>query len=176
MDKEQARITEVLELALRMETDGQEFYLKAGQESGNRLTRDLFERLAKEEEAHCRRFKQIYEAIKRERSWPDIQIESDQGKGLRSLFAQATSELGTEIKVAESELEALKVAMDMEKKSYDLYHRRSGETSLPVERRFYETLAGEERGHHLALSDAHEYLSDPAGWFTKTEHWSLDGA
>ncbi len=176
MEKEQARITEVLELALRMETDGQEFYLKAGQKSGNKLGRDLFERLAKEEEAHCRRFEQIYEAIKRERRWPDIKLESDQGKGLKSLFAQATKELGKEIKVAQSELEALKIAMDMETKSYDLYHRRSGETSLPVERRFYETLAGEERGHYLALSDAHEYLSDPAGWFTKTEHWSLDGA
>ncbi len=176
MEKEQARVTEVLELALQMETDGQEFYLKAGQNSGNKLTRDLFERLAKEEDAHRKRFEQIYEAIKRERSWPDIELETDQGKGLRSLFAQATSELGKEIKVADSEFEALKVAMDMEQKSYDLYHRRIGETTSPVERRFYETLAGEERGHRLALSDAHEYLSDPAGWFTKAEHWSLDGA
>lgn len=176
MEKEQARITEVLELALQMETDGQEFYMKSGQKSGNKLIRDLFERLAKEEESHRVRFEQIYEAIKRERSWPDVQIESDHGKGLKSLFARATRELGKEIKVAESELEALKIAMDMETKSYDLYHRRGGETSLPVEKRFYVTLAGEERGHYLALSDAHEYLSDPAGWFTRTERWSLDGA
>ncbi len=175
MENEQARIMEVLELALQMETDGREFYTKAGQK-GSKLTRDLFERLARDEEVHYRRFEQIYEAIKAERSWPDIKLESDQGKGLKSLFAQATSELGKEIKVEGSELEALKVAMDMETKSYDLYHRRSGETSSPIERRFYQTLAGEERGHYLALSDAHEYLSDPAGWFTKTEHWSLDGA
>ena len=176
MEKEQARITEVLELALRMETDGQEFYLKAGQKSGSKLARDLFGRLAKEEEAHRRRFEQIYEAIKRERSWPVIQIESDHGKGLKSVFAQATRELGKETKVAESELEAIKIAMDMETKSYDLYHRRGGETSLPVEKQFYVALAGEERGHYLALSDAHEYLTDPAGWFTRTERWSLDGA
>jgi len=31
-------------------------------------------------------------------------------------------------------------------------------------------------GHHLSLLDSYEYLSDPAGWFTKSEHWSLDGA
>ena len=33
----------------------------------------------------------------------------------------------------------------------------------------------EERGHYLALVDYREYLIDPAGWFRKAEHHSLDG-
>ncbi|GAI26187.1 unnamed protein product, partial [marine sediment metagenome] len=40
---------------------------------------------------------------------------------------------------------------------------------------FYETLAAEEREHHLILLDYYEYLKDPAGWFVKKEHPSLDG-
>jgi len=36
-------------------------------------------------------------------------------------------------------------------------------------------LAQEEREHELALLDYHDYLSDPAGWFVKSEHSSLDG-
>lgn len=176
MDNEQARIMDVLQLAVRMEIDGKEFYQKAGEKSSNRLTGELFQHLAKEEETHRKKFEQVYEAFKKKRNWPDIEPPSDKGKVLKSLFAEATKALGSKIKVAESELEAIKIAMSMEVKSYNLYHSRSEESTLPIEKRFYEALAGEERGHQLALSDAYEYLSDPAGWFTKTEHWSLDGA
>lgn len=176
MENEQARILEVLQLAVRMETEGKEFYGKAGEKSTNRLTEELFKHLAREEDAHRKKFEQIYGAFKRERNWPNVEPPSEKGKALKSLFAEATRALGTKVKIAESELEAIKIAMNMEVKSYDLYHSRSEESAYHAERRFYEVLAGEERGHQLALSDAYEYLSDPAGWFTKTEHWSLDGA
>jgi len=176
MENEQARTIEVLQLAVRMEIEGKEFYQKASQKSSNRLTEELFQYLANEEDNHRKKFEQIFETFKREQNWPDTEPPSGKGKKLKSLFAEASKALGDKIKVAESELEAIKIAMNMEVKSYDLYHSRSEESTDPAERRFYEALAGEERGHQLALSDAYEYLSDPAGWFTKTEHWSMDGA
>jgi len=175
MRSEQARTIEVLQLAVRMEIDGKEFYLKASRKSSNKLGKDLFQQLAAEEDVHRRKFEQIYDALKRGQKWPDVEPPSEKGKQLRSLFSEATRALGTKVKVAESELEAIRVALDMEKKSYDLYHSRSEESTLPVEKRFYQALAGEERGHHLALTDSLEYLSNPAGFFTKSEHWSLDG-
>jgi rubrerythrin len=175
MENEQARTMEVLQLAVRMEIDGKQFYLKASQKSGNRLGKDLFQQLAIEEDDHRRRFEEIYEALKRGQKWPDVEPPSEKGKKIRSLFSEATRALGSKVEVAKSELEAIKVALDMEKKSYDLYHSRSEESSLPVEKRFYEALAGEERGHHLALTDSLEYLANPTAFFTKSEHWSLDG-
>jgi len=176
MEDEQARTTKVLELAVQMETDGKEFYQKASRKSSNRLAKELFHQLANEEDMHRRRFEEVYKAIKKGKNWPDVEPASEKGKKLKSLFSEATKALGGKSKVAESELEAIKTAMDMEIRSYNLYHSRSKETTLPVEKRFYETLAGEERGHHLALVGSYEYLSDPAGWFTQKEHWSLDGA
>jgi rubrerythrin len=175
MDNEQARTIEVLQLAVRMEIDGKEFYQKASQKSSNKLGKGLFQQLANEEDVHRKKFEEIYGALKRGQNWPDVEPPSEKGKKLKSLFSEATKTLGSKVKVAESELEAIKIAMDMESKSYDLYHSRSEESTLPVEKRFYETLAGEERGHHLALLDSLEYLSNPVGWFTKREHWSLDG-
>jgi len=41
---------------------------------------------------------------------------------------------------------------------------------------FYEAVAAEEQVHHQVLLDYKEYLSDPAAWFVKSEHPSLDGA
>jgi rubrerythrin len=175
MENEQAKTIEVLQLAVRMEIDGKEFYLTASQKSSNKLGKDLFQQLANEEDVHRKRFEQIYESLKRGQGWPDVEPPSEKGRKLKSLFREATKALGSEVKVPESELESIKVALDMEKKSYDLYHSRSEESTLPVEKRFYEALAGEERGHHLALTDSLQYLSNPAGWFTEREHWSLDG-
>jgi rubrerythrin len=176
MEDGQARTIKVLELAVQMETDGKEFYRKASRKSSNRLAKELFHQLANEEDVHRRRFEEVYKAIKKGRNWPDVAPASEKGKKLKSLFSEATKALGSKFKVAESELEAIKTAMDMEIRSYNLYHTRSKEAALSVEKRFYETLAGEERGHHLALVGSYEYLSDPAGWFTQKEHWSLDGA
>lgn len=176
MENEQIRTLEVLQLAVRMEVEGKEFYLKASQKSSNRLARELFEQLANEEDVHRRKFEEIHEALKRGQNWPDTEPPSEKGEKLKSLFTVATKALGSKTEAAASELEAIKMAMDMEIKSRDFYHSRSEESTLPVEKRFYETLAGEERGHHLALLDSYEYLSDPAGWFTRTERWSLDGA
>jgi rubrerythrin len=173
---EQARTIEVLQLAVQMEVDGKEFYQNASRKGSNKLAKELFRQLANEEDVHRKKFVEIYEALKRGQNWPDVEPPSEKGKKIKSLFAEATKALGRAFEVAESELSAIKIAMDMEVKSYNLYHSRSKESTLPVEKRFYETLAGEERGHHLALLDSYEYLSDPAGWFTKKEHWSLDGA
>jgi rubrerythrin len=176
MEKEQARTIEVLQLAVQMEVDGKKFYQKASRKSSNKLAKELFQQLAKEEDVHRKKFVEIYKAFKRGQNWPDIEPPSEKGKRIKSLFAEATKALGSKFKVAESEFEAIKIAMDMEVKSYNLYHSQSTESTLPVEKRFYQTLAGEEREHHLALLDSYEYLSDPVGWFTKKEHWSLDGA
>jgi hypothetical protein len=60
-------------------------------------------------------------------------------------------------------------------KTYDFYKAQGRKTIYNTEKDFYETLAGEEREHHLILLDYYEYLRDPAGWFVKKEHPSLDG-
>jgi len=176
MEEEQDRTVKVLQLAVQMEVEGKEFYQKASRKSHNKLAKELFHELANEEDVHRRKFVAIYEALKRKQNWPDVAPSFEKGKKLKSVFTETIKTLGKTFKVAESELEAMKIAMDMEIRSYNLYDSRSAESTLPVEKQFYKTLAGEERGHHLALLDTYEYLSDPAGWFTKKEHWSLDGA
>ena len=71
--------------------------------------------------------------------------------------------------------DAVQVAIDKEKRSYDFYEHQAGNAAYNTEKEFYTTLAIEEREHELALLDYYEYLADPAGWFVKSEHSSLDG-
>ncbi|MCK4387844.1 MAG: ferritin family protein, partial [Dehalococcoidia bacterium] len=166
---------EILRSAIQMEIDGKEFYQQAGEKSSNKLARELFQRLASEEDDHRRKFEEIYEALKKGQDWPAVEPPSEEGKRLKSIFIEATKELGTEIKIAQSELEAIETAMNMELKTYDLYRSQSEQSISPLQKRFYQALAAEERGHHLALLDSYEYLTDPTGWFTVKEHWTLEG-
>jgi rubrerythrin len=174
MTTEQTKTMKGLQLAIQMEIDGKEFYQKAGQRSNNELGRQLFQSLAAEEGIHRQKFEEAYNAVSKRGSWSRPNFQPDGGKKLRTIFIKATEEIGANIKVPETELDAVKTAIDMEVKSYELYRNRSQNATFDAEREFYDIVAAEEREHHMVLLDYQEYLSNPAGWFVSKEHPSLD--
>ncbi len=175
MATEQAKTLQGLQIAIQMEIDGKKFYLKTSEESGNELGRELMQKLAAEEDVHRRNFEMIYDAISRKKAWPATDFKPDRGQKLRTIFARASEEIVTRIKAATNEMDAIKTAMDMEIKSYDFYKSQSQAAAYNAQKGFYESVAAEEREHHLVLLDYYEYLKDPAAWFVAKEHPSLDG-
>ena len=175
MATEKDKTLGALRVAIQMEIDGKEYYLKASRESSNELGKRLLASLAAEEDVHRQKFEEIYEAIRNKKAWPVTNFHPDRGKRLRNIFAMAIEEMGTKVKAPDTELEAVQSAMDMENKTYDFYQKRAKDATYDAESDFYKTLAAEEREHHLVLLDYYEYLKDPAGWFVKKEHPSLDG-
>jgi rubrerythrin len=166
---------QALETALQMEIEGKEYYHKAGQRSDNPLAKKLFQRLAEEENVHIEKVNEIYQAIKNKAKWPEKETTFKHEKSLRSVFREAIESMDREVKTSSTELEALKVAMNMEDKSYSFYRSRDKEAASSAEKSFYQALTAEEREHYLTLLDSYEYLIDPQSWFTKKERWSLDG-
>ncbi len=175
MENEQNKTLEALQVAVQMEIDGKKYYLKVSQSSDNRAGRELFQSLAAEEDIHRQKFEEIYAAIQSKKEWPETDFQPDEGKKLRVLFTRAVEETGSNIKAPATELDAIQKAMDMENKSFDFYRSRSQAAAFGTEKDFYLTVAGEEKEHHLVLLDYYEYLKDPAAWFVKSEHPSLDG-
>jgi len=175
MENEQNKTLKALRIAIRMEIDGKEYYLKASQESSNELGKKLLESLATEEDTHRRKFEEIYSAIRSKKAWPMTDFQPDGGKRLRTIFVRATEEIDPNIKSLATELDAIQTAMGLENKTYDFYKSQGRNATYDAERGFYETLAAEEREHHIILLDYYEYLKDPAGWFVRKEHPSLDG-
>ena len=175
METEQHKVLEALQIAIQMEIDGKEYYLKASQESSNELGKKLLESLAAEEDIHRQVFEKIYNAIRNKKGWPAADFQPDGGRRLRTIFARETGKVGSNVKALATELGTIQKAMDMENKTYDFYKSRGEAVAYDAERDFYKTLAVEERGHHTILLDYYEYLKNPAGWFVKKEHPSLDG-
>ena len=175
MATEQKKTIDGLKTAIQMEIDGKKYYLKASQASGNQLGKKLLESLAAEEDIHRQKFEEIYNTIRKKKAWPQTGFQPDKGRRLRTIFAQASEKIGANVKARASELDAVQTAMDMENKTYDFYKVQSKTAAYDAQRDFYETVAAEERQHYLVLLDYYEYLQDPAAWFVKTEHPSLDG-
>jgi rubrerythrin len=175
MEDEYGKTLEAIQFAIQMEIDGKEYYQRASRESGNKMGRELFEWLAAEEDKHRQRFEVIYSYIKSEKAWPEVDIQPRKGDILNTLFSEAMRAVGPNVKVADAELDAIAKAMDMEDKTHEFYKSHGEEAVYDAERKLYTSLAAEERGHYLTLVDYREYLIDPAGWFRKAEHHSLDG-
>lgn len=176
MNEQTEKTTRALKEALQMEIKGQEFYLRSGQRSDNPLAKKLFLHLVDEENMHIKKIDEIYKEIESKAEWPDKETIFKHERSLRDVFKEAIKSMGTEAEVSSSEIDALKTAMNMEDKSYSFYKSRAEEATSSAENLFYQALTAEERGHYLTLLDSYEYLTDPQGWFTKTEHWGLDGA
>ncbi|MFH1031317.1 MAG: ferritin family protein [Chloroflexota bacterium] len=168
-------IPEALQIAIKMEIDGREYYLKVSQRSSNELGKKLLRSLADEENIHRQQFEKIYQAIRDKKGWPAVSYHSDKGKKLDTIFAQASSKIDPKVKVSPAELDAVETAVGMENKSYDFYKSQSKTAASDAEKSFYEALAAQESEHHRVLLDYSEYLKDPAAWFVNKERPSLDG-
>ncbi len=175
MKSERDRTLEAVEFAVQMEIDGKKFYQKASKECDNKVAKRLYDWLATEEEGHRRTFERIYAAIKDKKGWPEISLQPKEAKTLVTFFSAARESACPVDEAPTTELEVAAKAMDMENKTHEFYKSRGAEAAYDAERRLYTSLAAEEQGHYLALVDYREYLIDPAGWFRKAEHHSLDG-
>ncbi len=175
MPNEQDATLQALQTALQMEIDGKEFYIKASKSSKNKLGKQLLKKLAAEEDIHRAVFKNIYNTIKSKKGWPDVTFSGDGGRGLRTVFSDAMEEMKKDTKPIPAELDAIKTGMDMENKTLDFYRGRSKQTSLDAEKQLYEALAMQESEHYRILLDYYEFLKDPAQWYVKKEHTSVDG-
>ncbi|MGD0854900.1 MAG: ferritin family protein [Dehalococcoidia bacterium] len=175
MKDAQTGIIEALKYAIQMELDGKKFYTLSGQESTNKIGKELFSWLAEQEDFHRKRFEEIYVLIAKKKDWPLTPVKPDKNRTFRTLFGDALRDVGTSLKAQKSEFIAAEKAIEMEIKSRDFYTERASKAASDIEKNFFITISAEEQGHYLALIDYKEYMSDPAGWFTRTEHHSLDG-
>jgi rubrerythrin len=171
----QKAIKDALKFALQMEIDGKKFYAMAARESSNRVGKDLYSWLAEQEGIHCKRFEEIYAALTSEQGWPVAGVNHAKPARLGTLFSRLIKDATRPTGTGAAEIASADTAIEMETKSRDYYRQRADEATSDVEKKFFVLISAEEQGHYLALIDYREYVTDPDGWFTRTEHHLLEG-
>ena len=152
-----------LEEAIRFEIDGREFFLKAAQKAKSYFAKLIFQTIAEEELSHIQRVKEIYNRS----ATSEKQIGSSQGLKedvLENIFQQAKKQVGEKIIVDADELEAIRLAIQLEIKGHEFYKRLAEEAPGEFEKAFYQQLAQEESHHFSILHQMEETMMKAASF------------
>ncbi len=172
------RALQMFQTALKMEEKGHDFYTKALESCKNPAGVEIFRMLAQDEVHHTRIIKKIYDKVSGGADYSEELAEMEgqrREEDLGAFFRKVAERHGRDIHADTSDLEALAVGLDFEKKAVDFYSRSLAEATDPTERRFLEEMVAEERTHVQLISDTLAYLENPADWFEAMEKPLLDG-
>ena len=167
---------DALNVALANEMREHEFYLNNAKRTTNPMGKAMFQQIASEELEHYERLKQLSESWKKQEKWPEtvpLQVKNTVVKDVLKDFVKKSAAMPAG---DDDDLIAIRTAIDFEAKGAAFYARLSEAVIDLREKAFFNLLAGIEQEHFASLKDTEEYLTDPAGWYRKTERSGLDGA
>jgi rubrerythrin len=95
---------------------------------------------------------------------------------LHSVFEKYKGKKGAErFPAMATDVDALLVALEMEKSSFELYRNEAEKVTVEAERKILTRLAAEENEHYEVLSNTIMYLTDSGNWFIYKDHGIMDG-
>jgi len=165
-----------VKFAMDNEQREKDYYLKEAARSKNPVVKRLLETLAEEEEDHKRWIEKLHSKLLSDGAWPeDVNLEmkdSNVTEELKKLDYKAEATKAHD----DSDLAALKAAVQFEKDAADFYSELVKKCENPREKEFFSFLAKIEHDHQLSIEDSLSYLKDPEAWFDASERHGLDGA
>jgi len=173
--KMQEYMLQALKDAVQMELEGRQFYLEAAKKVESAGVREILEYLAESEKYHIEKFNQLYQSLQKDPAWTESLAAFSPPKHEPYVCVLAMAK-ENQASGGQDDLQALRTGIKMEDCSIDYYTKLAKETTNPLARRFFMSIAHEERGHFLMLMDMHNYLSLPEDWFYVKQMSHVDGA
>jgi rubrerythrin len=96
-------------------------------------------------------------------------------KAIQSIFSEMKEAMVSRVAATADEMEAFKVAEEMEKQGRDFYLKAASEAPTPLEKKLFETLAAEEEEHFRVFSNTLEFMTNTKGWFLWDEKGVIEG-
>jgi len=172
--KEQDRI-KALEVALKNESTERDFYLKHAARTKSEFGKKMFMSIANDEAEHYERIKALHKKLKEKGKWPERLALTVKGTKIKSVLNKLSKIAEKTAKADNNDLEAVKIAINFEKKGEKFYSDLQKSAVDPKEKTFFGMLADMEREHRLSLEDTRDYFKDPVSWFRVRERHHLDG-
>ena len=164
-----------LEVALNNETKEGEFYLKNAERTKNALGKRMFQQIGDDELEHYKRLKQLHQKWSKQEKWPETVPLKVKDTVVKDILLDFVKKVDVTAKGDADDLEAVRAALDFEAKGAKFYAELRDSVSDPKEKQFFDLLSKMENEHYLSLKDTEEYFIDPASWYRRVEHHTLDG-
>ncbi len=158
-----------IEIAIKMETDAINFYSEAAEKTQNPVGKKMFLTITEDEKRHLDTLSQIFKGLHIEMK------DVSPMKNVKTVFELMKDEMMKRVKATTDELEAFKIAMQMEKEGVEFYKKAAIEAQTEKEKSLFERLVKEEQEHYGIFSNTYFFLSDTGSWFMWEEHSIVDG-
>ena len=158
---------EAVNFAIQMENDGIEFFRKAAARTTNQFGKVMFLSFVEDEKEHIRRIKMMTAGLVEPESAVDEYGHSPRER-LKTIFKDMQSSIADEIPAEASDLDAIKVSLNIERKVYKFYEVAARESLSVREKELYKFLAKEEIIHFQILKNAYTHLSNISKWNVKS--------
>ncbi len=157
---------DALELAMKMEKDGENFYRELAAAATTTGFREIFNQLADDEIKHYQFFQNI-------RQQPELFVETTALKNAANIFQKMAAENNLN-NLDSSQLELYQKAMELEKKSQAFYLEQSAAASDDNQRELFQKIADEEKRHYFLLHNIYELVLRPQTWVENGEFVHLE--
>ncbi len=163
---------------IKTEMEGHQFYRIAAERTEDTLGKKMFTSLANDELDHARKLSSEYSSVSQTGHWlsdDELSRESREGKTPAPIFPSDPQQVAAMIPEGADDLQALKIAIDIEKESIERYTRAAGETSDEAAQAVFQHLVAEEKQHLRTVESSYEYLADTGSWFQDMEKPIFEG-
>jgi Fur family ferric uptake transcriptional regulator len=145
-------VRDALELTLAIERRGYTFYTNASRKTKNGSGRRMFQRLAVEESDHLRRLQEEHRSLLEKNEWLKHQPARLplSRKIVEEIFPQKEL-LKIEVKDETNEIDALHIAMNLERRSHQFFKDFADQISDTSGRKVFMDFAADEESHLKAL-------------------------
>ncbi len=157
---------EAIEMAIKIEEEGINFYTEAAERVGDEAAQKMFLNLAKDEQKHLLLFRSVRQSLLEKREWPSAPT-LPVGKTPDYIFP--TPEERGKVEVPKQHQEILRKGMEIEEASIRFYAEQLDKSSSEEARRVYRFLLEQERGHLALLRAEYDYLNRTGFWFDYQE-------
>ena len=149
------------DLAVKMEMDGEQYYLELASNAAHPGIKAVFELMAADERKH-------YEIVSNIVSGNVRFMEGTSLETFKSVFAKALETKET-IPMPEHAFEAYLKAAEMEKRSVEFYRDAYEKTNSDHEKKILIELQEEENRHLMMVENLAEYVRRPEEWVESAE-------
>jgi rubrerythrin len=171
MTKISEQVKEFVREAIKLEIRGREFFNQAAETTPNSLGKKMFQRLAEEEVKHLNAFSKLFSAVIQSDTWKQY-VDAGEVAG----NSEVIEELVARMKRAKdkSEIEALRIGMELELKAIDFFKKCAEKGDDPVAGAIFLSIADEERFHYDLLQAQYDSVTGTGFWLDSAE-FQMDG-
>ncbi len=170
MDEKNQEALNGLKEAMKLEVGGMSFFQRASKLTQDPKGKDTFRRLVKVEMEHYKILEAEYNSLRGKGRWlsyQEVQQVRTTGGEISDIFTQEG--FCEQLKDDATDLEALTVAVELEKRAGNHFHEAARHAQDPLAKEVYQKLAQEEEKHLKLFEAEYDYVARSGFYFDDRE-------